>query len=82
MTRVDADLSAALARLADYRQLAMVNFAQAVLPSEAECQRVLTAAAKPVSATVLVADLPPERRPYVFRVLVWLVKLDLLRVVD
>lgn len=63
-----------------WRRLAMVDFARAILPSEAEVEQVLRAAAAgPRPAAELVAALPEARRALVFRSLVWLVKLGVLR---
>jgi len=81
MGLVDADEGAALKRVKAYQELAMVNFARVVLPSEIEIKVVLTAAGSdPKPAEVLVADIPPERRAFVFRSLAWLVKLGVLKV--
>lgn len=72
---VDADAATALKRTLAYRQLAMIDFAKVILPSEAEIASVLTAAARPTPAGELMAAIPAERQPFVFRSLVWLVKL-------
>lgn len=68
-----------------YRALAMVDFAKVVLPTDAEVQAVLAAAAAagpdPRPAAELVAGIAPERQAFVFRALVWLVKLGVLKVV-
>lgn len=78
---VDADLEIAARRLTEYRALAMVNFAKMVLPSEAEVQAVLNAAASgPKAAAVLIQTIPAERQAFVFRTLGWLVKLGILKV--
>lgn len=78
---VDADASAAGVQVNSYRQLAMVNFAEAVLPSEAEVQVVLAAAASgPKPAGELIAAIPAERQAFVFRSLPWLMKLGILRI--
>ena len=77
---VDADVQIAARRVADYRQLAMVNFAKVVLPTDAEVQAVLQAAASPRPAIELVQAIPAERQAFVFRTLVWLVKLGVLKV--
>ena len=78
---VDADLDTALQRTLTYRQLAMVDFAKVVLPSEAEIQAVLQAAATgPKAAVALVAAIPAERQAFVFRSLAWLTKLGILKV--
>lgn len=76
---VDADVDTAIARTLAYRQLAMIDFAKAVLPSEAEIRQVIQAAATgPKAAAALIAGIPAERQPFVFRSLVWLVKLGIL----
>ncbi|MDP1654056.1 MAG: hypothetical protein Q8L56_15160 [Rhodocyclaceae bacterium] len=79
--RVDADVRQAIECAGAYRQLAMVDFAKAVLPSEAEVAAVLAAAAQPKPAAELIASMPTERQAFVFRALAWLVKLGVLRVV-
>lgn len=78
---VDIDVQTAFLRVADYRQLAMVSFADVVLPSEAEVLAVLfRVKSEPRPAIELVQAIPPERKAYVFRALVWLVKLNILKV--
>lgn len=78
---MDADVAAATARVAAYEKLAMVNFAKVVLPSEAEVQAVLAAAASsPKPAAELIAAIPQARQAFVFRTLAWLVKLGILKV--
>lgn len=77
---VDADVDGALARVGAYRPLAMIEFAKVVLPTEAEIRAVLRAAAAgPEAAGALLANIPAERRPFVFRGLIWLAKLGVLR---
>jgi hypothetical protein len=84
---VDADANAAIQRALAYRQLAMVDFSKAILPSEAEISAVLMSqnqnpmAAKPRAAIEWVQAIPEARRTFVFRALAWLVKLGLLKVV-
>ncbi|TAN66961.1 MAG: glycosyltransferase [Methylobacter sp.] len=78
---VDSDVQTAFARMADYRQLAMVDFAKVVLPSEAEILAVLfSVKSGPRPAIDLVQTIPPERQAKVFRTLVWLVKLNILKI--
>lgn len=78
---VDAHADAAMRRTMAYRQLAMVDFAKAILPREEEIRAVLEAAAGgPKTAAALIAGIPAERQPSVFRCLVWLVKLCVLKV--
>jgi len=79
---VDADVAMAIERVGAYRKLAMVDFAKVVLPSEAEIQAVFAAAGTPKPAAALIASVPAERQAFVFRALVWLVKLGVLRVVE
>lgn len=77
---VDADASTALQRTLAYKKLAMVNFAEAILPTETEIEILLNAAsATKKPASVLIQEIPAERQPYVLRSLVWLVKLGVLR---
>lgn len=79
---VDADADTALKRTLAYRQLAMIEFAKVVLPSEADINTVLqTAATGPKAAVELVAAIPADRQALVFRSLVWLLKLGVLKVV-
>jgi starch synthase len=78
---VDADSAIALARVGAYQKLAMVNFAKMVLPSEVEVQLVLNAAASGAkTALELIQAIPDKRQASVFRALVWLLKLGLLKV--
>lgn len=80
---VDRDLSRSMNRYHELSALAMVAFARAVLPTHEEIAAVLAAAAQgPQPAHHLLADVPPDRRALVFRSLVWLIKLQLLRLVD
>ncbi len=80
---VDADASIALARVAQYQTLAMVNFAKLVLPTDAEVQALLASLATgPQAAGALSAVIAPERQAFVFRTLVWLVKLGVLKVLN
>ena len=76
----DATLLLALARLASYQQLAMVNFAKTVLPEATQVQVLLEAAAPgPRAAAQLVQALPAKQRAYGFRALAWLLKMGLLQ---
>jgi len=78
---VDADVQTAVKRVADYRALAMVNFVEAVLPTNAEVAVVLNATADgPTAASELIKTIPTERQAFLFRALVWLVKLRVLKV--
>lgn len=91
LTLVDADLQTALQRTRAYRQLAMVDFAKVILPTEAELELVLRAAAQKEqqkkeeqhpTAQALVQDIPAERQAFVFRSLAWLLKLGVLKIVS
>jgi alpha-maltose-1-phosphate synthase len=78
---VDADAQTAITRALAYRQLAMVDFAKVILPSEAEIRAVLQSATTTGAALEWVQAIPENRRPLVFRALAWLVKLGVLKVV-
>jgi len=76
---VDGNPETAQERLERYRALKMVAFATLVMPDKEECRAVLhRLASGPMTAGDLVAAVPPGRRPYVFRGLVWLLKLGIL----
>ena len=78
--RVDEELDVAIQRTHAYRQLAMVEFANVVLPDEEEVSAVLHAASStPMAAKDLVALIPPERQAFVLRSLAWLLKLGVLK---
>ena len=78
---VDNSLEAATARLQTYQAMAMVSFAKFVLPSDAEVEAVLKqAAAGPQAAIELVQTIDNARKPFVFRTLVWLLKMGILKV--
>lgn len=77
---VDDNAQEALNRTLAYRQLAMIDFAKLILPSEAEIRTVLqVAAVGPKPAQDLVAQIDPGRRGLVLRSLAWLVKLGILK---
>lgn len=78
---VDADANVAITRALAYRQLAMVDFAKVILPSEAEIRAVLQTATSTGAALEWVQVIAEDRRPFVFRALAWLIKLDVLKVV-
>ena len=78
---VDADVDTAISRTLSYRALAMIDFARAVLPSDPEIRVVLGSAGNgPDAAGALVSGISPARRAFVFRSLVWLLKLGVLEV--
>jgi hypothetical protein len=91
---VDVDANAATSRALAYRQLAMVDFAKLILPTEAEIRAVLMSqsqsqnqiqsqfAPEPRAALEWVQGIAEDRRPFVFRSLAWLLKLGVLRVVS
>ena len=79
---VDLNYKHAADRLAQYRQLAMVNFATLVLPSEDECQTILAKLSRETtSAADLIKSLPHERQVFIFRALTWLLKLGIVKIV-
>ena len=78
---VDADADTAITRALAYHQLTMVDYAKVILPSEAEIRSVLQGAQSPSTASDLIEGTAQERRALVYRALVWLVKLGVLKVV-
>ncbi len=77
---VDASADLAMARVNQYKGLAMVNFAKWVLPSDSEIAAVLQLAESgPCTAQALVQGVAADRQAFVFRALVWLMKLGVLR---
>ena len=77
---VDAEVHVALDRLARTLRLNMVSFGLERLPSAAEAQAVLRQLGSgPATAQALIEGVPPARQPMVFRGLVWLMKLGILR---
>lgn len=79
---VDANVELAIQRTLQYRQLAMIDFAKLILPSEDEIKAVLSAGTNQQSAEQWVQGVPADRRPYVLRLLAWLLKLGVLKVVS
>lgn len=78
---VDNNIQTARTRVTQYQQLAMINFARVVLPADEEVNMVLKAVGSgPRPAFEIVAAIEIERRGFVFRSLVWLVKLGILKV--
>lgn len=83
LTLVDPDVEASLQRLKSWLTLEMVSFVTVVLPRPEELEALLRRAGRgPQQAQALVAPAEPARRRPQFRALAWLVKLDLLRVVE
>ncbi len=76
---VDADTSTAIKRTLAYRKLAMVDFANLILPTEDEIHGVLSAASStPQTAQVLLLSIEPARQAFVFRAFLWLLKMGVL----
>ena len=79
---VDPNVELALQRTLKYRKLAMIDFAKLILPSEDDIKAVLSAGTNQHTAEQWVQGVPADRRPYVFRLLAWLLKLGVLKVVS
>lgn len=76
---VGSDPDSSARRVAELRKLAMVGYAERMLPSADEIGWVLArAVAGPRPAGELVQEIPESRRAAVFRSLVWLTKLGTL----
>ncbi|MDB9950471.1 glycosyltransferase family 4 protein [Gammaproteobacteria bacterium] len=75
----------ALDKLTEFKKLAMVDYARYVFPTPDELKSVIEVAEKFLpggsSAAQLVANIEPQRRPYVLRGLAWLCKLGFLEFV-
>lgn len=82
LTLIDSDVDSALQRFRAYRALMMLDFAKYVLPSEEEVgllfKGFFNANASPAQ---VLGQFAAERQAFVFRCIVWLLKMGLLRVV-
>jgi len=77
----DSSLEIAVARVQTYQAMAMVNFAKWVIPTDAEINVLLKqASVGPQPAVALVQYIADARKPFVFRALVWLLKLGVLKI--
>jgi glycosyltransferase involved in cell wall biosynthesis len=83
LTLTETSAAKALEKLAEYKELAMVNYAHYVFPTDEEIKSVFEAAEAclPNSRTAesLLVGIEAKRRPYVLRGLAWLCKLGLLQ---
>jgi glycosyltransferase involved in cell wall biosynthesis len=83
LTLTETSAAKALEKLAEYKELAMVNYAHYVFPTDEEIKSVFEAAEKSLpnasTAEALLAGTEIKRRPYVLRGLAWLCKLGLLQ---
>lgn len=83
LTLAEPSASEALAKLARLKELAMVNYASFVFPTDEEIKRIFEAAEtslpKSCTAEALLVEIDANRKPFVFRGLMWLCKLGLLR---
>jgi glycosyltransferase involved in cell wall biosynthesis len=78
---VDEDSQKAIARLTKYLNLAMINYAKAVLPSISEVTEILNKLESgPLPAGELVKHISDSRQMFVFRSLSWLLKMNILKV--
>ena len=73
---VDDDLEDIMNRVQQLRNLAMVNFAEYVLPSEEETKSIISMLqSKALPMKHIVSNSPLRRQPFMSRSLVWLVKI-------
>tara|TARA_B100001175_G_C18920851_1_gene362290 strand:- start:80 stop:391 length:312 start_codon:yes stop_codon:yes gene_type:complete len=78
---VDEDSQKAIDRLTKYVNLAMINYAKAVLPSISEVTEILNKLEPgPLAAGELVKHMSDGRQMFVFRSLSWLLKMNILKV--
>ena len=81
LSLADDNLETALARVQTYQAMAMVSFAKGIIPTDAEMTALLSQAAScPQTAMSLVQHFDDTRKPFMFRALVWLLKLGVLKV--
>lgn len=83
LTLTETSAAKALEKLAEYKELAMVNYAHYVFPTDEEVKSVFDVAEaslpKASTAEALLVGIEAKRRPYVLRGLAWLCKLGLLQ---
>jgi glycosyltransferase involved in cell wall biosynthesis len=78
---VDPDIGKSIEKVIAYRKLAMVDFAKFVLPTDKEVRSLVEFAAEGAnSAKAFAFTQPQERQAFMFRSLVWLVKLGVFRI--
>ncbi|SLM30350.1 conserved hypothetical protein [Desulfamplus magnetovallimortis] len=78
---VDNDAETAFNRAIALRKLTMIDYARDILLTDDEVRSVLIAAAdSPRRAVEIVAGVALQRQPFVFRNLIWLLKLGLLKI--
>ena len=83
LTLTESSAEEAMLKLGQYKELAMVNYAHFVFPTDEEVLSVFKVAEKhypdSCSAEELLIGATAQRRPYVLRGLAWLCKLGLLQ---
>ncbi|MDC1268218.1 glycosyltransferase family 4 protein [Gammaproteobacteria bacterium] len=83
LTLSESSAAKALEKLAEYKELAMVNYAHYVFPTDEEIKSVFEAAEACLpnasTAEALLVGIEAKRRPYALRSLAWLCKLGLLQ---
>ncbi|MCH2549059.1 MAG: glycosyltransferase family 4 protein [Alphaproteobacteria bacterium] len=78
---VESNSQDSIDRLREFLKLSMVNYAQLVVPDIDEISEVLNnLESGPMSAKELVKNFPDNRQAYIFRSLLWLLKLNILKV--
>jgi len=80
---VDSDVGSALDRVKAYKKLGVLNFAVEVFPTDPEVEKILRAALGQESlAKGLVESIEPDRQEFCMRALAWLLKVDILRLIQ
>ena len=78
---VESNSQDSIDRLREFLKLSMVNYAQLVVPDIDEISEVLNnLESGPMAAKELVKNFPDNRQAYIFRSLLWLLKLNILKV--
>jgi starch synthase len=78
---VASDAKSAYEQFQSYSQLAMVNFATAIIPNNKEIIDVLNKLdSGSTSVSTIMDNIPHHRKPVIYRALVWLAKLNIVRI--
>ena len=80
LSLVDAELNNSFERFLDIKKLKMVSFSNNILPNQEEVKCLFFNLSKgPMKASDLLLAFEGSRRPLIFRSLVWLIKLNLIK---
>ena len=76
----DLKIDIAKKRFSDYKNLAMVNYAEYIFPSEKDLDSIFNSlSSSPMKVGELIEHFSIKKRPFILRSLCWLIKLNLLK---